>query len=286
MNQSTERFLHGGMLVLNENATAQEAARAMYERNVGSVVVANNEGKMIGLITDRDLANQVLAFGYSIETPIHEFMTSEIFTITENQPVTDAITLMSTHGIRRVPVIRRLESGKERCVGMVSLDDLIAEKAIDIDTLSSIISKQILRPQSVRRSKEERNQERLEHKLNRFYSLMEKHTLLDRVDVEELTFYVLSSIVRRLPSSGAAQLISQLPRLLQEDLLDLKAGPNRHITAEALVSGVSTKFAMTPGNAKKVLHEFWEALEEFTADSKEPNQALMQLPVEMRELLI
>lgn len=285
MNESTERFLHGAMLVLNENASAQEAARAMYERHVGSVVVANDDGKMVGLVTDRDLASQVLAFGYPLDAPIHEFMTTELYTITENQPVSDAIKLMATHGIRRVPVIRRLESGKERCVGMISLDDLISEKAIDIEMLSSIVSKQVLRPQAARRNREERNQERLEHKLNRFYSILEKHTLLDRIDVEELSHYVLSSIVRRLPSSGAAQLISQLPRLLQEDLLDLKAGPNRHITADALVSGVASKFNFTPGNAKKVLHEFWEALEEFTADSNEPNQALMQLPVEMRELL-
>lgn len=284
MNQSIERFVQGGMLVLGEMIPAKVAARAMHERRVGSAVVCSKDGKMTGLITDRDLSNHVLAFGYSPDAPLFDFMTTEIFTITESADVSEAIAIMCERGVRRVPVVRKLQSGREKCVGMITLDDLISEKALDLETLSRIVSQQVIKRQRVG-SKHERQRERAEGTLNRFYNLVSEFTRVERPVAEHMAVYLLSAIIQRLPVTGAVQMISQLPKLLQEDLLDLRAGVNRTITADTLLQGMISRFQMNAKEAETAIGRFWDALENFTSTSREPDQVLMQLPEDMRNLL-
>jgi hypothetical protein len=58
-------------------------------------------------------------------------------------------------------------------------------------------------------------------------------------------------------------LISQLPSLLQEDLLDLPAGPNPNITAESILSGIMKEFRLNQTDASNLIRYFWQGLEEF-----------------------
>jgi len=259
----------------------------MVERRVGCAVVSNDSGRITGLITDRDLSSQVLAFGYPTNAPISEFMTTDIVKVDETSTVDEVVHKMEEFGIRRLPIVRQTESHREKCVGIVTLDELIAACAVDIKTLSRIVSQQILRHvPKVDHQDDDRHAARREQTLNRFYILVAERTGLDRSRSEDVAFYLLSAIVQRLPPSGAAQLISQLPKLLQEDLLDLKAGPNREITPDALLAGMVERFGMTFGESGAVLEHFWEALDAFTLHSHEVDQALMQFPQEIRRLLV
>lgn len=284
MNHSIQRFVHGGMLVLPESTSAREAARAMHERGMGCVVLAGTTGGIKGLVTDRDLATQVLAFGYSPDTSIGEFASLDFYSIDKESSLGEVIEIMEQYGVRRVPIVERYGSGRERCVGIVTLDDLILDQAISLESLSAIIAKQISRPMRRARGNGHR-QNRLEHTLNRFYSNIASHTGLDRDLAEEVSFYILSEIVQRLPYNGAAQFISQLPRLLQEDLLDLHAGPDREISAASIVRGLVVRFSLPMSRARKIVSEFWEALEDFTRKSGETDHVLGQLPEDMRRLL-
>ena len=288
MNSSIEPFVFGGALVMNEGASVQQAARAMYERRVGSVVVRSEDGKISGIVTDRDLSNCVIALGFSPETVLSEVMSTEIASVHENATIADVVRLMEEANVRRIPVIRRLSGGRERCVGMVSLDDLIAASAIDLVSLSRIVSKQTLAAavgKKKGRVDVERRQARAEQTLGRFYHVVAEKTNLARPAVEEITQYLLRAIVQRLPASGAAQLISQLPSLLQEDLLDVKAGPNREVSAQSLYTELASRFHMDLERTEAVIEGFWSALEAFTGCSGETGQVLVQLPRPIRSLL-
>ena len=80
-------------------------------------------------------------------------------------------------------------------------------------------------------------------------------------------------------------MISQLPSLLHEDLLNLRAGPDRAITANTLLSEMNERFQMSPRKASEVMERFWDALEQFTEESGETEHVLTQLPPDMRALL-
>lgn len=289
MQESIDRFVHGGILVLHEETTAQQAARAMYERRVGSVVVSNHAGKVTGLLTDRDLSTQVLAFGYAADTPISEFMTSDIQTVQEDAQIKDVLKIMEENGVRRVPVIRKTASHKEKCVGMVTLDDLIAERAINIEVLSRIVGQQVQHPSHLAHG-ELKRESRTENTLNRFYNLIAEKTGLPRADAEGVSYFLLSALVQRLPYTGAAQLISHLPKILQEDLLSLRAGPNREITTDALLEGLSTRFALTSSDAMQVLERFWEAISQFTSMNQirhsSPERVSARTQTQIRELFV
>src|SRR3989344_3872325 len=130
--ETIQAFIHGGMLVLEETTTANVAARAMEERKVGSVVCMK-EGKVTGILTDRDLATQIVAFRLSVDTPISEVMTPEIQCVNEYASLADVVNIMETYGVRRVPVVQKINHNREKCVGMVTLDDLLISQAISLE---------------------------------------------------------------------------------------------------------------------------------------------------------
>ncbi|MCC7441556.1 MAG: CBS domain-containing protein [Bdellovibrionales bacterium] len=282
MNGTLERFIHGGMLVLSEETPAKEAARAMVERRVGSVVVCNEQGQISGVLTDRDLSSQVLAFGYPPDTPVGELMALEPITITETDTVDTAVRLMEENGIRRVPVVRRLESGKERCIGMVTLDDLLAEGALTTERIAGIVSHQVLKVSRRHLRRDARREARRENTLHRFYKTMISHMRIPAEGSEAAVLFLLTALVQRLPPTGAAHLISQLPGNLQEDLLNLRAGPDRAITTQSLLAELTVRYGLTQKQANQALDGFWDGLEEFTAPSREVGQVLAHLPERAR----
>src|SRR5574341_2149519 len=101
------------------DATVQQVARVMAERNVGSVPIAEGD-RLVGLVTDRDLAVRVVARGLDPKTePIAPHVTGAVQTVTPDTAIEDAVRLMEAHQIRRLPVVEG-----DRLVGIVSLGDL------------------------------------------------------------------------------------------------------------------------------------------------------------------
>jgi CBS domain-containing protein len=101
------------------DATVREVAETMRERNVGSVVVVDVEGRAVGFLTDRDLAVSVVAEGRDGSESASDFASSPVVTAGPDMDVTEAADLMVEHGIRRLPVL----AGGE-LIGIVTLDDL------------------------------------------------------------------------------------------------------------------------------------------------------------------
>lgn len=94
-------------------------AEIMRERNIGSVVLVDDDGRPVGFVTDRDLAVSVLADGRDPAEPAEGHATSPVVTGNPDMTVEQAAELMVSHGVRRLPVL-----DGERLIGIVTLDDL------------------------------------------------------------------------------------------------------------------------------------------------------------------
>ena len=122
-----------------EDTTAADAARKMAQENIGAVPVCNADGRLSGVVTDRDLAVQVVGEGRDPSTvTLSELLEgAEVVTIGADDSVEEAIRTMKDHAVRRLPVIDGTS-----LVGMVSQAD-IARAMPDakigdlVDTISS-----------------------------------------------------------------------------------------------------------------------------------------------------
>ena len=97
----------------------QEAANFMLSADAGSIPVTDGD-RLIGMITDRDIAVRGIAKGYGPETPVRELMTDDLIVVRVDDDVEEAATKMSDAQVRRLPVI----DSDERLCGIVSLGDL------------------------------------------------------------------------------------------------------------------------------------------------------------------
>ncbi|MCK8043910.1 DUF294 nucleotidyltransferase-like domain-containing protein [Shewanella sp. 1CM18E] len=106
-------------LTIDMKATVAEASRLMRGARVSSVLVIDNH-KLVGILTDRDLRNRVLAENLDGNLPVHQAMTSTPVVIESNALVFEAMLLMSAHNIHHLPVI---EDGKAK--GIVTSTDIL-----------------------------------------------------------------------------------------------------------------------------------------------------------------
>lgn len=115
------------------------AARTLTHYNIGILPVCGNDGRVCGLVTDRDIVTRCLAAGKSAEnTVVREVMTSRIIAARPDMDSSIAASLMGSKQIRRLPV---MENG--RLCGMVSLGDLAGKEESSMeagDALSEISS--------------------------------------------------------------------------------------------------------------------------------------------------
>ena len=100
----------------------QQAASFMLNADAGSIPVTES-GRLVGMITDRDIAVRGIAKGYGPDTPVRELMTNDIICAREDDDVEEAANRMSEAQVRRLPVIDE----QERLCGIVSLGDLSRE---------------------------------------------------------------------------------------------------------------------------------------------------------------
>ena len=114
----------------------REIVAKMDRQNVGAVVVVDAERKVIGIVTDRDVALALGTGEAAAETPVQEIMTRDVVTIWEDQGVFNATQYFSGKKIRRLPVIDRYD----RLVGMVTLDDLTAALARELFNVSQALA--------------------------------------------------------------------------------------------------------------------------------------------------
>ena len=104
---------------ISPNQTAKEAASFMLSTDSGSIPVTDGE-RLVGMITDRDIAVRGVAKGNGPDTPVSELMTKDCITAREDDDVATIASKMSEAQVRRLPVV----DGDEKLCGIVSLGDL------------------------------------------------------------------------------------------------------------------------------------------------------------------
>lgn len=116
-------------VVLKASSPVTEAARAMREYDVGDVVV-RKDGRVCGIVTDRDIVVRVLGDGKDPKkTTLDAICTHHPFTVAPDQPTSDAVEIMREQAIRRLPVMQ-----DDEVVGIISLGDL----AVRLDPQSAL----------------------------------------------------------------------------------------------------------------------------------------------------
>lgn len=108
--------------VISPEATIREAAQQMRGGDFGMLPVGEDD-RMIGAISDRDIAIRAIAEGKESSTRVRDVMSDGVVWAYENDSVEEAAKLMSEHQIRRLPVVNQ----DKRLVGIVALGDFAVE---------------------------------------------------------------------------------------------------------------------------------------------------------------
>jgi CBS domain-containing protein len=112
--------------IANPSQTIRDAARLMAQLDCGCLPVGEDD-RLVGMITDRDIAVRAVAVGKSLKTPIREIMSLEVKYCFEDAEVDEVAQNMADIKVRRLPVLNR---GK-RLVGILSLGDIALTEGAD-----------------------------------------------------------------------------------------------------------------------------------------------------------
>jgi CBS domain-containing protein len=113
----------------------QNAARIMRDEDTGVVPICDN-GRAVGIVTDRDIVVRSVADGGQVNRPVRDIASRDVISARPDMSTREAAELMSEHQVRRLPVV-----DGDRLVGIVSLGDLAVKEARDSrvgDTLEHI----------------------------------------------------------------------------------------------------------------------------------------------------
>ncbi len=100
----------------------RDVAIMMRDGDMGSIPVVE-DGKLVGIVTDRDIVVRSIADGKDADTPVGESMTTEIFSVRPDDFVFEAIRLMGDKQVRRIPVV----DGNGALAGIIAMADIALE---------------------------------------------------------------------------------------------------------------------------------------------------------------
>jgi len=103
----------------SKEQTLQAAAKMMYEKRIGSVVVRDESGRCIGILTERDFL-RFFALGIPGSATVGEHMTKNPITIRESATINEAKNIMTTQRIRHLPIVDK----DGIVVGIISVRDI------------------------------------------------------------------------------------------------------------------------------------------------------------------
>jgi signal-transduction protein with cAMP-binding, CBS, and nucleotidyltransferase domain len=135
-----DRLIRRPARTLGADASCVEAAAMMRDDQIGAVVVTDDDRRVLGIVTDRDLAVRVIAAGLDPRrVALREVMSGEPIYLSRTRNVAQLLATMRDLAVRRVPVV---DDGG-RVLGLISFDDVLVLLADQLEDLAEVIRKEI-----------------------------------------------------------------------------------------------------------------------------------------------
>ena len=130
------------VVTLKAGITLKDAAILMDERKIGAVVALDEDDRIVGVLSERDIVRQVARHGAAaLEMPVGSAMTRAVVTVHSETAIDEALQTMTDRRIRHLPVVHN-----DRLTGFVSIGDLvkwkIAETEAEAKAMKSYLSAQ------------------------------------------------------------------------------------------------------------------------------------------------
>ncbi len=124
MARKLQDVMTRGVTAVRRDTSIREVARMMRDCQIGDVLVTDERGRLLGIVTDRDLVVRALSEGRDPDTCMAgEVCSQQIVQLGPDSSVEEAVQLMRTSAVRRIPVVR---DGAP--IGIVSIGDLARVK--------------------------------------------------------------------------------------------------------------------------------------------------------------
>ena len=115
-------IMTGNVKTASREMSLKDVAILMRDGDMGALPVVE-DGKLVGILTDRDIVVRAVAEGKDVSTEIGEVMTNDVYSVKENDFVFEAIRLMGDKQVRRVPIINE----RSELVGIIAMADVALE---------------------------------------------------------------------------------------------------------------------------------------------------------------
>lgn len=135
--KTINEFMTRATWLVSAGQTIAEAAAVMREQDIGSVAV-QQDGELVGMLTDRDIAVRATAKGLGPDTLVCDVMTRGVKYCFDDEAASDVAANMARFGIRRLPVLDR----SDRLVGFISLSNM----ALSEDPNASVMNGSLTEP--------------------------------------------------------------------------------------------------------------------------------------------
>lgn len=140
---SIESLLSRPVRMLPPDASCHEGAQVLRDEGVGCIVVAEDDGRPLGIVTDRDLVVRAMAAGRDPEkTELREVMSGEPVFLAHERGIDQVIETMQLQRVRRVPIV----DAEGRLEGVVALDDLLPLLADQLSEMASAVRSELQTP--------------------------------------------------------------------------------------------------------------------------------------------
>ena len=125
---------------ISKDQSVRQALILMSEKNIGAIIIVDNNDFPIGIFSERDYARKIILKGKSSkDTLLHEVMTKELITVTKDYKIDQCMEIMNEKRIRHLPVLEN-----KKIVGIISIGDvlkiMIKEQKELIDHLQKFIT--------------------------------------------------------------------------------------------------------------------------------------------------
>jgi CBS domain-containing protein len=108
------------VVTVRPSATLADTAEALATHNIGALVVTDDAGHMMGIVSERDLTKAIVQYASGLfDRCVADVMTSTVMTCSPDDSVAEALYLMNTHGIRHIPIL-----DGEKLIGIISVRDV------------------------------------------------------------------------------------------------------------------------------------------------------------------